>query len=212
MKKTLLMAMGLVLLTSCGQKNNDDEVNANASDESKKAQATPIQDDVPRRKPYVRPFEAADDQAVYQSKDFKSVKPQPLAPTSKASSLNAPVQISAYQAVQVNPGQRACLIQSNWPGVAGATNRFVKTCLDNTGVEAKQFEQFCQIISGLNVPDNSTSQLSFQSACPSGAQAACQNVATWPATIYYYDRLPQELGNGSACTSMQGSWKLNTAQ
>lgn len=209
MNKSLVLALSALLLASCSNKDEKTQEEKNAAAPSSGSPTSSIED-VPRRQPYVRPFATAEDNATYQSKTPQFAKPKNVPAQAPAAQPAPEVKIAPYQAVAVNPARRACVIQSNWPSPQGAA-RAVKTCLDNTGVEATQFEQLCQIVSALNMPQGSTSQLSYQTACPTSAQAVCQNVASWPTSIYYYDRSASELGDGSACASMKGAWKTPQA-
>ena len=137
MNKSLLLALSALLLASCINKEEKTQGEENAAAPSLGSPVSSIED-VPRRQPYVRPFATAEDSATYQSKTPQFAKPKNVPNQAQATQPAPEVKIAPYQAVAVNPARRACIIQSNWPSAQGAA-RSVKTCLDNTGVEATQF-------------------------------------------------------------------------
>jgi hypothetical protein len=101
----------------------------------------------------------------------------------------------------------ACLMEGDM--TIGDQHIEIKDCLQNNGVDAKQFKEVCQSISNMTVAiGGAPAKITYMDACPSKPQASCDGFFGQPMTSYYYKRDAKLLANSKKGCEMQGGkWK-----
>lgn len=109
-------------------------------------------------------------------------------------------------AAHAHAENKACLLEGSFK-FAGKTTE-IKDCLQNNGVDQKQFVEQCKGIAEIGAGMGAPPKVSYLGACPSHPQAVCEGMFGQPLASYYYKRGPQDLADAkSSCVAQGGKWR-----
>lgn len=112
------------------------------------------------------------------------------------------VAISAH----AQAANKACLMEGSIK-FAGKTTE-IKDCMQNGGVQEKQFLESCKSIAQMGAALGAPPKLTYLDACPANQQAVCEGMAGQPVASYYYKRNAQDLADAkSSCVAQGGKWR-----
>lgn len=107
----------------------------------------------------------------------------------------------------LHAADNACLLEGT-ATIAGQDMQ-IKDCLQNEGVPAEQFAQMCNELQEMGEQvGGSRPEMTFMSACPSGALGSCHGLLGQQLSGHYYNQDGEQLvAVQNACEQQNGVWR-----